>query len=88
MTLPTEQQFDIHTMQEIAALAHEVSSGKPMSAEEMNRRVAAIAEEVWAYGSVVFEQLYQHVERRPEGSHPVRTSYAYLALMRFRRRAD
>jgi hypothetical protein len=84
----TSDVLDIQTMCDIADLANEISSGKPISAEEMNRRVAAIAEEVWLHGSVVFEQLYQHVVRRTDDGHPSRRNDAYVALMRFRNRPE
>ena len=76
--------LDIQTMRDIEDLANEISSEKPISAGEMNRRVALIAEEVWLHGSVVFEQLYQYVIRRSIDGHTTRCNDAYVALMRFR----
>ena len=72
--------MDIYTMREIEALAHEVSSERPMTVEEMNSRATKIAEAAWTMQAEVIKQLVRVIVGCLRNGQPAGCSEAYKAL--------
>ena len=68
-------------LSDIAALATKISSGKPMSVEDMQHEIAVIADE--HYETVVYIKtlVRRHVKQRQRSVHPGGSSAAYVSLM-------
>jgi len=80
-TKVAERELTRDTLCDIAALATKISSGKPMSVEDLQREVTAIADEHYETVANVKVLLQKHVKQRQKNAHPGGSSAAYVSLM-------
>lgn len=85
-TTTTDTELSVETMSEIASLATLIASMNPPSLEDFNMQVRRIAEHAGVVAAVIYDQMYQHVDRRiSKADHPsLLHNAAYHSLVRFR----